>query len=129
MGTLTPKPEHNEMNPYHENLSHVLLSTKPRILLKLVSLLSSWYNHFKNHLGNSPVVENKDEEIQPVFQELSIKGGQFTLKEYQADNGTLKAGKSYSDVVMIQEELKYMLIDDLLLCIAKHTLMDRELRH
>jgi len=89
--------------------------------------IGSWYNHFKNLLGNPPEVENEDEEIEPVFQELPIKDGPFTLKEYQTAKGSLKAGKSCGEDGIVPEVLKWVLIDDLVLYISNKAFMDREL--
>ena len=72
----------------------------------------------------------EDEEIEPVFQDLQIDDGPFTLKEYQRAKGSLKAGKSCGEDGIVPEVLKWVLIDDLVLHISNKAFMDRELpRH
>ena len=76
------------------------------------------------------MVEDEDEEIEPLFQDLQIDDGPFTLKEYQRAKGSLKAGKSCGEDGIVSEELKWVLIDDLVLHISNKAFMDRELpRH
>ena len=39
--------------------------------------VNSWYCHFKNLLGNPPMVLDEDEENEPVFHDLLINDGPF----------------------------------------------------
>ena len=76
------------------------------------------------------MVEDEDEEIEPVFQDQQIDDGPFTLKEYQRAKDSLKAGKSCGEDGIVPEVLKWVLIDDLVLHISNKAFMDRELpRH
>ncbi len=42
----------------------------------------AWFNHFRNLLGNPPVINNEDGVIDPVMEALPIEDELFTLKEY-----------------------------------------------
>ena len=76
------------------------------------------------------MVEDEDEEIEPVFQDLQIDDGLFTLKKYQRTKGSLKAGRSCGEDGIVPEVLKCVLIDDLVLHIPNKAFMDCELpRH
>ena len=35
--------------------------------------LEGWYTHFKDLLGNPPVVNDEDEEIPQIFEDLAIR--------------------------------------------------------
>ena len=35
--------------------------------------VDTWFTHFKNLLGNLPVVEDPDEDIPTIFEDLGIK--------------------------------------------------------
>ena len=50
----------------------------------------TWFTHFKNLLGNTPEVEEPDEEIPNVFEDREIKDGPFTLEEFRRVKSSLK---------------------------------------
>ena len=53
--------------------------------------LNKWYVHFKNLLGNEPIVEGSPEEnITPVRSNLMIPDGLFTREEYTKVKNELK---------------------------------------
>ena len=57
--------------------------------------LNKWYVHFKNLLGNEPIVEGSPEEnITPVINSLMIPEGPFTREEYKKVKNELKNGKA-----------------------------------
>ena len=89
--------------------------------------LDAWYDHFKNLLGNPPVLENEHDEIEPVMEELPIEDGPLTLKEYRVAKNSLKSGKSCGEDGIVPDVLKWVLIDDLVLYICNKAHMDQEL--
>jgi hypothetical protein len=52
--------------------------------------VAAWYNHFKSLLENPPVIENEDDEVIPIYWDLPIQQGLFTMKEYQKAKCSLK---------------------------------------
>ena len=89
--------------------------------------VNSWYCHFKNLLGNSPMVRDEDEEIEPVFRDLPINNGPFTLNEYRGAMQSLRVGKSCGEDGVYSEVLKWVNINDLVLDICNRVLEHRKL--
>ncbi len=79
------------------------------------------------NLGSSPVVEKEDEETQPVFWDLLINDGPFTIREYQSAKSSFKPGKGCGEDRIVPEVLKWVPIDDLVLNISNKAFVDREL--
>ena len=89
--------------------------------------VNSWYCHFKNLLGNPLMVQDEDEEIEPVFHDLPINDGPFTLDEYREAKQSLRPGKSCGEDWVYSEVLRWVNIDDLILGICNRVLEHREL--
>ena len=45
--------------------------------------VETWYSHFKNLLGNPPELSEDNEPITPIFSDLPIPDGPFTMDEYK----------------------------------------------
>ena len=58
-----------------------------------------WYEHFRKLLGNSPEITDENEEIPPVFENVHIKDGIFTLDEYKRAKISIKCGKALGKMV------------------------------
>ena len=55
--------------------------------------LEGWYTHFKDLLGNPPVVNDEDEEIPQIFEDPPIRCDAFDEEEYQKAKKSIKEGK------------------------------------
>ena len=88
--------------------------------------VQSWYQHFSNLLGKEPVISNDDEEITPVFDNLDIKTGEFTMTEYQAVKMKLNTGKLPGGDEIPPEVLKYCDLDAIILDYANKLLLNHE---
>ena len=56
--------------------------------------VSTWFTHFKKLLGETPSVEDPDEEIPNIFEDLDINDDPFTLDEFKKVKASLKLGKA-----------------------------------
>ena len=88
--------------------------------------VQSWYQHFSNLLGKEPVISNDDDVIAPVFDNLDIKTGEFTMTEYQAVKMKLNTGKLPGGDEIPPEVLKYCGLDAIILDYANKLLLNHE---
>ena len=88
--------------------------------------VKNWYLHFSLLLGKEPIVDDEDEEIQPVFTNLRYKTGPFDIDEYQAAKKRLKEGKAAGQDGIPPEVLKRCDIDDIVLKFANKLLLNLE---
>ena len=56
--------------------------------------VATWFTHFKKLLGETPDVEDPDEEIPNIFEDLDINDEPFTLEEFRKVKTSLKLGKA-----------------------------------
>ena len=85
--------------------------------------LNKWYVHFKNLLGNEPIVEGSPEEnITPVINNLMIPDGPFTREEYTKVKKESKNGKICGPNGIPPEVFKYCDLDDIMLEFASNLL-------
>ena len=54
----------------------------------------TWFTNFKKLLGETPDVEEPDEEIPNIFEDLDINDEPFTLDEFRKVKTSLKLGKA-----------------------------------
>ena len=87
--------------------------------------INSWYNHFKDLLGNPPDVLEEDEVIPEVFSELPIRTDAFDLEEYQRAKKAVKEGKSFGEDGITPEVIKRCNIDDIILDFCNAALLNR----
>ena len=59
--------------------------------------VDNWYTHFKNLLGNPPVVTDEEEEIPQIFDDLPVRCDAFEEEEYQKAKKSIKEGKSFGE--------------------------------
>ena len=59
--------------------------------------VTKWRDHFSSLLGQPPVVENPDEEIEPIHGPLNISTDPLTLEEYRIAKASIKEGKACGD--------------------------------
>ena len=78
-----------------------------------------WLDHFRNLLGtpdsNPPV-----EDIPPIFSNLGIEDGAFTLSELREAKKQVSFGKAPGEDGMLPELLKVVDIDDIILNISNN---------
>lgn len=55
--------------------------------------VATWFTHFKKLLGETPDVDDPDEEIPNIFEDLEINDEHFTLDEFRKVKSSLKLGK------------------------------------
>ena len=77
--------------------------------------MTNWQSHFQNLLGSPPVVDDEDESIPPVFLDLPIPDGPFSIDEYRNAKLSIKCGKSCGEDGLTPEVLKYVPVDDIAL--------------
>ena len=56
--------------------------------------VATWFTHFKKLLGETPDVDDPDEEIPNIFEDLEINDEHFTLDEFRKVKSSLKLGKA-----------------------------------
>ena len=88
--------------------------------------LKGWYTHFKDLLGNPPVVNDEDEEIPQIFEDLPITCDTFDQEEYQKAKKSIKEGKSFGEVGIPPELLTKCKIDDITLEFCNKALLERQ---
>jgi len=86
--------------------------------------VTTWFNHFKKLLGDSPSVQDPDEEIPIVFSDLDIDDGPFTEEEYAKAKSNLKLGKSPGPDNIPPEVLKNCELDDIILKMCNMAMMN-----
>ena len=85
--------------------------------------LNKWYVHFKNLLGNQPIVEGSPEEnTTPVINNLMIPDEPFTREEYTKVKNESKNGEACGLDGTPPEVFKYCDLDDILLEFANNLL-------
>ncbi|XP_072170850.1 uncharacterized protein [Diadema setosum] len=77
--------------------------------------VATWYSHFKNLLGNPPELLESNEPITPIFSDLPIPDGPFTMSEYTKAKTEMKNNKSSGEDGVAPEVLKYVPVDDIIL--------------
>ncbi|XP_071480459.1 uncharacterized protein [Diadema antillarum] len=77
--------------------------------------VATWYSHFKNLLGNPPELLESNEPITPIFSDLPIPDGPFTMSEYTKAKAEMKNNKSSGEDGVAPEVLKYVPVDDIIL--------------
>ncbi|XP_072178317.1 uncharacterized protein [Diadema setosum] len=77
--------------------------------------VATWYSHFENLLGNPPELLESNEPITPIFSDLPIPDGPFTMSEYTKAKAEMKNNKSSGEDGVAPEVLKYVPVDDIIL--------------
>ena len=86
--------------------------------------------HFKNLLGNEPIVEGSPgENITPAINNLMIPDGPFTREEYAKVKNELKNGKACRPDGILPEVFKYCDLDDIMLEFANNLLNGHKPAH
>ena len=88
--------------------------------------VKKWKDYFSSLLGQSPVVENPDEEIEPIHDTLDISTDPFTLEEYRTAKSSIKEGKACGDDQIAPEVLKRCDLDQIVLDFCNNALMKGE---
>jgi hypothetical protein len=86
--------------------------------------LNAWYCHFKQLLGNPPVITEEDEVIEQVHQEFNMRTDAFDYDEYQAAKKNITEGKSAGDDEIHPEILKRCNLDDVILEFCNDALLN-----
>ena len=89
--------------------------------------METWYSHFKNLLGNPPELSEDNEPITPIFSDLPIPDGPFTMDEYKKAKACIKGNKSSGEDGVAPEVLKYVPVDDIILEIINRAYEEGEL--
>ena len=84
--------------------------------------LTKWHDYFKGLLGDEPVVTNREEDIETVFEPLNIHDGPFTMEEYQQVKRKISNGKAAGPDGIPPEVFKLTNIDDIILEFANNLL-------
>ena len=81
--------------------------------------VDSWYKHFSQLLGKEPDIasESVNEDITTIFKEdeLNIRTGPFTMKEYQAVKKKICIGEAAGEDGITAEVLKYCNLDEIII--------------
>ena len=90
--------------------------------------INSWYQHFSQLLGTEPNVPDSsvNEDIPPIFENLNIESGAFTMDEYQEVKMKIRTGKLPGGDDIPSEVLKYCDLDTIVLKYANMLLIDGE---
>ena len=88
--------------------------------------LATWFSHFKNLLGNPPVVEDPDEEIPNIVDDLDINDGPFTLDEFRKVKTSLRAGNAAGPDNIPPEVLKFCDFDEICLEFCNKALLEND---
>ena len=88
--------------------------------------IEKWYTHFKNLLGNEPIIEGGLDEMEfspePILQSLHINDGPFTMDEYLLVKKSITEGKAPGPDGIPSEVLKRCNIDTIMLEYANKVL-------
>ena len=92
------------------------------------SRLKSWHSHFSSLLGSEPTttINTKEEIIQPIFDNLGITTGPFTMEEYIKAKNKITEGKAFGSDMIPPEVLKRCNLDDIVLQYANDLLLKNE---
>ena len=82
--------------------------------------------HFRNLLG-TPDTNPPIEDIPPIFDNVNIEDGAFTLKELKEAKKQLRFGKAPGEDGILPEMLKVVDIDDIILQISNRFYMDNQM--
>ena len=85
-----------------------------------------WLEHFRNLLG-TPDTNPPIDDIPPIFDNVSIEDGAFTLKELKDAKKQLRFGKAPGEDGILPEMLKVVDIDDIILKISNKFYMDNQM--
>ena len=82
--------------------------------------------HFRNLLG-TPDTNPPIEDIPPIFDNVNIEDGAFTLKELKEAKKQLRFGKAPGEDGILPEMLKVVDIDDIILQMSNRFYMDNQM--
>ena len=68
--------------------------------------VGTWYSNFKNLLGNPPQLLVDNVPIVPIFCDLPIPDGPFTMDEYKKAKASIKCSKSSGEDWVVPEVMK-----------------------
>ena len=85
-----------------------------------------WLVHFRNLLG-TPDTNPPIDDIPPIFDNVRIEDGAFTLKELKEAKKQLRFGKAPGEDGILPEMLKVVDIDDIILKISNKFYMDNQM--
>ena len=85
--------------------------------------IKNWHDHFAKLLGTPPIVDNIDEEIEPIFHNLDINSEPFTLAEYKTAKAVIKEAKACGDDGIAPEVLKRCDLDEIILDFCNNALL------
>ena len=88
--------------------------------------VSRWKDHFSSLLGQPPVVENADEEIETIHGPLDISTEPFSLEEYRIAKTSLREGKACGEDKVAPEVLKRCDLDSIVLDFCNRALIRGE---
>ena len=87
--------------------------------------IRSWYSLYSHLLGKEPTISDDcGAQVQTIFEDLQIKTGPSTKKEYLAVKKYLMLGRVSGEDGIPNELLKYCNIDDIVLEYANSLLLD-----
>ena len=85
--------------------------------------IEKWYSHFKNLLGNEPIVEgNMEADFIPVLEGLEISDGMFSAAEYETVRRMIKEEKACGPDGIPPEVLRNCNLDGIMLGFANKLL-------
>lgn len=88
--------------------------------------VDTWFTHFKKLLGETPTVEDPDEEIPNIFEDLDINDEPFTLDEFRKVKASLKLGKAAGPDGIPPEVFKSCDFDDICLDFCNKALTEND---
>ena len=75
----------------------------------------NWFNHFKDLLGEEPNIEGEEEEISPIFTDVNVEEGPFTMIEFLKIKRDLSERKSAGEDGIVVEVIKRCNFDEVIL--------------
>ena len=88
--------------------------------------VNKWYSHFKELLGEPPVVEDEEEDIPEIYTDLGIDDGPFSMEELTKVKKSLRLGKSSGPDGLPAEIYKCCELDEILLDICNEALVNNK---
>ena len=88
--------------------------------------VETWFTHFKKLLGETPSVEDPDEEIPNILEDLDINDEPFTLDEFRKVKSSLKTGKAAGPDGIPPEVFKLCDFDETCLEFCNKALMEND---